>query len=170
MKVLIVDKLSPETVTALEQLELQVEVGQKLTAENLPGALADVNILVVRSTKVTAAAIAAAPQVVAGHSRRGGRRHHRPGRRQRARNLRGQLPRQEHRRRGRTGHRPVDRRRPPDRRCDRRHACGAWKKKEFGKARGLAGRTLGILGFGAIGRAVAQRALGLEMKVVAWAP
>ncbi len=37
-----------------------------------------------------------------------------------------------------------------------------------GKARGLAGRTLGILGFGAIGKAVAQRALGLEMKVVAW--
>ena len=45
---------------------------------------------------------------------------------------------------------------------------GAWRKKEFGKARGLAGRTLGILGFGAIGKAVAQRAAGLEMKVVAW--
>ena len=45
---------------------------------------------------------------------------------------------------------------------------GAWRKKEFGKARGLAGRTLGILGFGAIGKAVAARAAGLEMKVVAW--
>ena len=45
---------------------------------------------------------------------------------------------------------------------------GAWQKKEFGKARGLAGRTLGILGFGAIGQAVTARAAGLEMKVVAW--
>ena len=34
---------------------------------------------------------------------------------------------------------------------------GSWKKKEFGKSRGLAGRTLGILGFGAIGRAVGTR-------------
>jgi D-3-phosphoglycerate dehydrogenase len=47
---------------------------------------------------------------------------------------------------------------------------GAWKKKEYGKARGLAGRTLGILGFGAIGKAVAQRAKGLEMKVIAYDP
>jgi D-3-phosphoglycerate dehydrogenase len=45
---------------------------------------------------------------------------------------------------------------------------GEWRKKEFGKARGLAGRTLGILGFGPIGRATAKRAAGLEMKVVAW--
>ena len=45
---------------------------------------------------------------------------------------------------------------------------GAWQKKEFGKARGLAGRTLGILGFGAIGRAMAQRAAGLKMEVVVW--
>lgn len=45
---------------------------------------------------------------------------------------------------------------------------GQWRKKEFGKARGLAGRTLGILGYGSIGRATAQRALGLEMKVAAW--
>ncbi len=45
---------------------------------------------------------------------------------------------------------------------------GAWQKKEFGKCRGLAGRTLGILGFGAIGKAVAQRAAGLEMRVIAW--
>ncbi|MGD0518945.1 MAG: NAD(P)-dependent oxidoreductase, partial [Thermoguttaceae bacterium] len=45
---------------------------------------------------------------------------------------------------------------------------GLWRKKEFGKSRGLCGRTLGILGYGAIGKAVAQRALGLEMKVIAW--
>ena len=47
---------------------------------------------------------------------------------------------------------------------------GQWKKKEFGKSRGLAGRTLGILGFGAIGRAVWQRAAALGMKTVTWSP
>ena len=47
---------------------------------------------------------------------------------------------------------------------------GSWQKKEFGKARGLAGRTLGILGFGAIGRAVFQRARALEMSIITWSP
>ena len=47
---------------------------------------------------------------------------------------------------------------------------GQWKKKEYGKSRGLAGRTLGILGFGAIGRAVFQRARALEMKIISWCP
>ena len=63
MKVLIADKLSNETVTALQKLNLTVEVRADLTAETLPGALADVGIVIVRSTKVTAAAIAAAPQL-----------------------------------------------------------------------------------------------------------
>ena len=63
MKVLIVDKLSPETVTSLEQLGMEVEVGKNLTAEALPGVLGGTDILVVRSTKVTAAAIEAAPQL-----------------------------------------------------------------------------------------------------------
>ena len=34
---------------------------------------------------------------------------------------------------------------------------GAWRKKEFARGSGLAGRTLGILGFGSIGKATAQR-------------
>ncbi len=41
-----------------------------------------------------------------------------------------------------------------------------WNKKLYSKARGLKGRTLGIVGAGAIGRAVAQRALAFEMKVL----
>jgi D-3-phosphoglycerate dehydrogenase len=45
---------------------------------------------------------------------------------------------------------------------------GKWEKKEYGKSRGLKGRTLGILGLGNIGMAVAQRAKGLEMNVIAW--
>lgn len=45
---------------------------------------------------------------------------------------------------------------------------GLWNKSEYGKARGLAGRTLGIAGFGAIGREVASRGAAFGMRVVAW--
>lgn len=45
---------------------------------------------------------------------------------------------------------------------------GRWRKREFSKARGLAGRTLGVVGAGRIGLAVAQRAIGLGMQVLAW--
>ncbi|MCP4626387.1 MAG: hydroxyacid dehydrogenase, partial [bacterium] len=45
---------------------------------------------------------------------------------------------------------------------------GKWRKKEYGKAAGLKGRTLGIVGLGAIGLALAKRAEGLGMKVTAW--
>ena len=47
-------------------------------------------------------------------------------------------------------------------------AAGRWNKKEFAQARGIQGRTLGLAGFGAIGRAVARRARALGMKVLAW--
>jgi D-3-phosphoglycerate dehydrogenase len=45
---------------------------------------------------------------------------------------------------------------------------GRWNKKEFSKARGLFGRTLGLIGFGAIGHEVARRAVGFGMPVVVW--
>jgi D-3-phosphoglycerate dehydrogenase len=45
---------------------------------------------------------------------------------------------------------------------------GVWNKKEYGKANGLKGRKLGIIGVGAIGKAVIKRAKGLEMNVIAW--
>lgn len=45
---------------------------------------------------------------------------------------------------------------------------GRWNKSEFSKARGLAGRTLGIIGMGQIGKLVADRARAFEMNVVAW--
>jgi len=47
---------------------------------------------------------------------------------------------------------------------------GLWNKAEYGRARGLAGRTLGIAGFGAIGREVAARGRAFGMEVVAWSP
>jgi D-3-phosphoglycerate dehydrogenase len=43
---------------------------------------------------------------------------------------------------------------------------GMWNKKRFSQARGLYGRTLGIVGLGAIGSAVAERALSFGMRVI----
>jgi D-3-phosphoglycerate dehydrogenase len=40
-------------------------------------------------------------------------------------------------------------------------------KKSYAKGRELAGKTLGIIGFGRIGQEVAKRAIGLGMKVMA---
>lgn len=46
---------------------------------------------------------------------------------------------------------------------------GQWKRATFEGAQ-LAGKTLGVVGLGRIGRAVAQRALAFEMNVVAFDP
>jgi len=45
---------------------------------------------------------------------------------------------------------------------------GRWTKGALGQGMGLKGRLLGIAGFGAVGRAMARKAQGLEMQVVAW--
>lgn len=45
---------------------------------------------------------------------------------------------------------------------------GEWNKKEFAKARGLYGRTLGLIGTGQIGQEVIKRAHAFGMPVVAW--
>ncbi len=45
---------------------------------------------------------------------------------------------------------------------------GQWNKKEFSKARGLYGRTLGLVGLGKIGQEMIPRARAFGMPVVAW--
>jgi D-3-phosphoglycerate dehydrogenase len=45
---------------------------------------------------------------------------------------------------------------------------GRWNKKRYSVARGLKGRTLGILGVGGIGLEVARRAQAFGMEVLAW--
>lgn len=45
---------------------------------------------------------------------------------------------------------------------------GEWNKKEFSKARGLYGRTLGLIGLGRIGQEMIPRAAAFGMPVVAW--
>ncbi len=46
---------------------------------------------------------------------------------------------------------------------------GRWDKREFSKARGLHGRTLGLLGFGTIAQEMARRAQAFGMDIVIWA-
>lgn len=47
---------------------------------------------------------------------------------------------------------------------------GQWNKDAFAECRGLKDKTIGIIGFGSIGRAVAQRARAFEMNVVCHDP
>jgi D-3-phosphoglycerate dehydrogenase len=143
-------------------------VQPNLTAETLASAIRETHILVVRSTQVPAEAIAAAPQLalivragagvntidVAEASRRGVYVANCPGKNTAA-----------------VAELAIGLLIAADRGIvDATLALrsGKWRKKQFGAARGLKGRTLGILGYGAIGRAVAERAKGLEMRVAAW--
>ena len=59
MKVLLADKLSASAITKLESLGCQVVSNPELNAETLVDAISDFEVLVVRSTKVSAAVIAA---------------------------------------------------------------------------------------------------------------
>jgi D-3-phosphoglycerate dehydrogenase len=45
---------------------------------------------------------------------------------------------------------------------------GVWNKKEYSKAKGLFGRTLGLIGLGGIGCAMCPRAHAFGMTVVGW--
>jgi D-3-phosphoglycerate dehydrogenase / 2-oxoglutarate reductase len=168
MKIFIADKLSPGTVAALEQLDADVTVDPDIKENALAQVLADTEVLIVRSKRVQAAAIAAAPQlsliIRAGAgvntidlpeaSRRGIFVANCPGRNTDAV---AELV---------IGLLVAADRRIADATADLR--AGRWRKKEYGRAAGLKGRTLGIIGLGAIGTAVARRAQGLEMKVIAW--
>src|ERR1019366_2627954 len=45
---------------------------------------------------------------------------------------------------------------------------GQWNKKEYSKAKGIGGRTLGLVGLGQIGREMIPRAKGFGLRVIAW--
>jgi D-3-phosphoglycerate dehydrogenase len=168
MKIMIADKLSPKALSELEDMGAEVVFKPDLTAADLPANIKDSEVLVVRSTKVTSETIAAATRLsliiragagvntidLAAAGEHAIHVANCPGKNTAAV---AELA---------IGMIIAADRRIVDASCDLRN--GKWHKKEYGKAGGLKGRTLGILGLGAIGKAVAERARGLEMNVMAW--
>jgi D-3-phosphoglycerate dehydrogenase len=168
MKVLIADKVSAKMVADLKALGCEVVLNADVSAENLPAELSGVEVLIVRSKKVTAEAIEAGAAlsliIRAGAgvntidlkkaSERGVYVANCPGKNTDAV---AELA---------IGLLIAADRRIPDALVDLR--AGKWRKKEYGKARGLKGRTLGVIGLGSIGAAVARRAKALDMNVIAW--
>ncbi|MFW5728512.1 MAG: NAD(P)-dependent oxidoreductase [bacterium] len=168
MNILIADKLSATAVKELEEMGAAVTFKPDLKAEDLPASVGDAEVLVVRSTRVTRDTVEAADSLsliiragagvntidLDAASERGVYVTNCPGKNTAAV---AELA---------IGLMIAADRRIPDATKDLRE--GKWLKKEYGKARGLKGRTLGILGLGAIGRSVAERARGLDMQVLAW--
>ena len=168
MKILIADKVSTKMVADLKALGCDVVLEPDVSAEALPASLSGVEILIVRSKQVTATAIEAGASLsliiragagvntidIKKASEKGVYVANCPGKNTDAV---AELA---------IGLLIAADRRIPDALIDLR--AGLWRKKEYGKARGLKGRTLGIVGLGSIGRAVARRALGMEMNVIGW--
>ena len=168
MKILIADKLSQTAVTELKASGNEVLMDPDLTAETLPDVIAPYDILVVRSTKVLKNTIengtnlALIVRAGAGvntidldtASELGIHVANCPGKNTAAvaELVMGLLI-------------AADRR-IADCTADLRN--GVWNKKLYSKAAGIKGRTLGVIGLGAIGRAVAVRASGFEMNVAGW--
>ncbi|MFH0921283.1 MAG: 3-phosphoglycerate dehydrogenase family protein [Fibrobacterota bacterium] len=168
MKILVADKVSAKLVIDLQALGCDITLNPELTPETLPAALPGFEALIVRSTRVTAAAIEAGAALsliiragagvntidLATASEKAIYVANCPGKNTDAV---AELA---------LGLLIAADRRLPDATADLR--AGKWRKKEYGKARGLKGRTLGIVGLGSIGTAMAQRAQGLGMNVIAW--
>lgn len=165
LKILFADSIDESRLTPLADAGHHVTVDKALTADALPTAMADVNVLVVRSTKVTADAVKAGADlgliVRAGAgtdnidkvaaSERGVLVCNVPGRNAIAvaELTLGLLL-------------AIDRR-IPDNVADLRN--GSWAKSTYAQADGLYGKTMGIVGLGDIGLAVAERAKGFGLAV-----
>ncbi|MEQ9497280.1 MAG: NAD(P)-dependent oxidoreductase [Deltaproteobacteria bacterium] len=168
-RVLLADKLDPGAFSDLEAQGVVIDNRPELTQATLPEHIGDAKVLVVRSTKVDAAAIQAAKELalivragsgvnnidVEAASRAGIYVANCPGKNSVAvaELAMGLII-------------ALDRR-IADNVSDLR--AGKWDKAGYSKARGLKGQRLGLVGFGAIAQEVAQRARGFEIEVLAYA-
>jgi D-3-phosphoglycerate dehydrogenase len=165
VKVLIADKFPDLYIDQLKEMELEVIYSPKLGENDLPEAAKEVDILVVRSTNVTADTINASKHLnliiragagvnninIPAANQKGIYVANCPGMNsvavaELAIGLMISLDR-----------------RIPDNVIDFRN--GKWNKGEYSKAEGLMGKTLGIIGVGNIGKEVAKRALAFGMNV-----
>jgi D-3-phosphoglycerate dehydrogenase len=169
MKVLIADKFEESGIDGLKEIGCEIVYSPDLKDDSLVEAIRDTgsDILVVRSTRVTEAALAAGRlslivRAGAGYntidvkaaSSRGIYVSNCPGKNSIAvAELAFALIL------------ALDRR-LPDNVADLR--AGKWNKKEYSKARGLYGRTLGLIGLGQIGREMIARARTFGMNVTGW--
>jgi len=169
MKILIADKFEESGINGLQATGCEVVYSPDLKDDSLVEAVRDLkaDVLVVRSTRVTEAALAAGRlslvvRAGAGYntidvkaaSSRGIYVSNCPGKNSIAvAELAFALIL------------ALDRR-LPDNVADLR--AGKWNKKEYGKARGLYGRTLGLIGLGQIGREMIARAKSFGMDVTGW--
>jgi D-3-phosphoglycerate dehydrogenase / 2-oxoglutarate reductase len=165
MKVLVADRLRDDALDEIRTLGVEVIYRPDLAPHELPAALEEVNVLIVRGTEVTAEAMKAGKALnliiragagvkkidVRTASERGIYVADCPGKNASAvaeltLTLIGSLDR-----------------RVPDAVTSLRS--GKWEKEEFAKAIGLKGRRIGIFGLGHVGRTVARLAQAYEMEV-----
>jgi len=168
MRILIVDKLDARALGALRQAGFSLDECKGLSPEAIPLAAAKAEILVVRSTLVTATVLPAFPALrliiragagtdtidVAAAAARGIQVSNTPGRNADA-----------------VAEVALGLLLAADRRIaegTRDLRAGKWTKAALGQGMGLMGRTLGLVGLGAVGHAMARNAKGLGMKVSAW--
>lgn len=168
-RVLVADKLHSSALDGLQGLHgVEVANRPELTAEKLPSEIDGYDVLVVRSTRVTADSLVAGRALglviragagvntidVSEASRRGIYVANCPGKNAAAvaELTLGLIL-------------AVDRR-IPDNVSALRH--GRWNKKGFSNARGIKGCTVGIIGTGSIGREVIARLRPFGVKLLAW--
>jgi D-3-phosphoglycerate dehydrogenase / 2-oxoglutarate reductase len=168
MKTLIADTFSESHIDRLQQLGCEVTYQPGVKAEDLPQLIGPFKILVVRSKQVNADTLKASDQLalvlragagvntidVKTASARGVFVSNCPGKNSVAvAELVFALLL------------AIDRRVPDNVAALRGHQ---WNKKEFSKADGVFGKTLGVIGVGQIGREVISRARAFGLKVIAW--
>lgn len=168
MNILAADKLDASAQTALEAAGFTVSLCKGLAPDNLPGQAATAEVLIVRSTLVPKELLPGLPSLklilragagtdtidVAAARARGIQVSNTPGKNADA-----------------VAEMALGLLLAADRKIVEGTAAlrqGLWTKGALGQGMGLKGRTLGIIGLGSVGKALARKAQGLDMRVLAW--